>query len=170
MSALLLKQKRRVAHIRGDGNCFFRALSLFLYNTQEQHHKVRMDIAKFEAENEHQFAALLIDPTGRQTIGQHIESINKPRVWASQIELQAAAEFYRIPLYLYSPTPDKRGYHWLCYQPRTSSPTVTRSHIELAHPASIHFDLIVDAATMTPSQIPPQMSDNAVDSAAQELD
>ena len=34
-------------------------------------------------------------------------------------------------------------------------PIVKPNHIELAHPAGINFDLIVDTATMAPSQTPP---------------
>ena len=165
ISALLLKQQRKTRRVTGDGNCFFRAISLFLYDTQEKHHEVRRNIVEYESQHEQLFAPLIIDPTGKQTFADHLRNVKNPTAWASQIELQAAAELYSIPLYLYTQTPDKSDYHWLCYKSATSStPIVKPNHIELAHPAGIHFDLIVDAATMAPSQIPPQLTGkNVVD-------
>ena len=82
-------------------------------------------------------------------------------VWATQMELQAAVELYAVPLYLYTHTPDKKSYHWLCYTQWMRSATyIKHDHIELAHPGSIHFDCIIDATTMTASQSRPQLAQN----------
>ena len=38
---LLLQQKRKIRPISGDGNCFFRSLSFFLFNTEDNHLQVQ---------------------------------------------------------------------------------------------------------------------------------
>ena len=116
---------------------------------------------EFETQHKAFFATLIMDPTGKQlqTIEEHLENMKTPMVWASQSEIQATVELYSVPLYLYTQTPDKHGYHWLHYKPRLSlDSTGKQRHIELAHPGSVHFDLIVDADTMNPSLNPPQLT------------
>ena len=161
ISTLLSRQNRKLKQVFGDGNCFFRALAVILYNDQNLHLKVRSDIVNFISGNKQLFEPLVIDPSGRETIDLHIQTMKKPMVWATQVELQAAVELYGVPLYLFTETPDKKSYQWLCYSKWTkSSKSVPHTHIELAHPGSVHFDCIVDATTNQTSTNPPQLSGN----------
>lgn len=158
ISALLLRQHRKIKTILGDGNCFFRALSYFLYNTQDQHLKVRHDIVEFISHHKTQFTALIMGPR-EETIDHHIANMRTPMFWASQVEIQAAADLYGVPLYIYTETPDKTTYYWLHYTQRMQSASFVKySHLELAHPASVHFDCVVDETTSQPCLVPPKLS------------
>ena len=159
ISGLLFQQHRKIKHIIGDGNCFFRALSYFLYGTQDHHLKVRNDIVQFISNHRTHFSALVINPQGEETIEHHIQNMKKPTFWASQVEIQAAADLYGVPLYIYTQTPDKTTYYWLHYTQRMQCPSfIKHRHLELAHPASRHFDCIVDTTTSQPCLIPPRLS------------
>lgn len=153
---LLSRQNRKVISVLGDGNCFFRALSMIIYGSQEEHDRVRRNIVEMMKQNPEIFIALL--PPGR-TIQQHIEVMKTSRVWATQVEVQAAVEVYGVPLYLFTQTPTRNSYHWLRYTPRTQAvPTIPETHLELAHPLSVHFDAVIDATTSKPSRVPPQLT------------
>ena len=117
--------------------------------------KYKREIVKFEAQHKPLFTAPVILPIGKQTFEAHQQNVMKPMVRASQIELQAAVELYSVPLYLHTQTSEKYGYHWLYYEQKTSlAPIVKHHHIELAHPASVHFDLTVDAPQGSQARFP----------------
>jgi len=153
---LLSRQNRKVISVLGDGNCFFRALSMIIYGSQEEHERVRGVIVENIEQNPENFIALL---PPRRTVQQHTEVMKNSRVWATQVEIQAAVEVYGVPLYLFTQTPTRNSYHWLCYTPRTrAAPTIPQTHLELAHPLSVHFDAITDVTTNKPSTVPPQLT------------
>ena len=136
-------------------------MAVISYNNQNLHLKVHSDIVNFISDNKLLFEPLVIDPIGRETIDLHIQKMKNPMVWATQVELQAAVELYGVPLYLFTQTPDKKSYRWLCFTKGTkSSKCVAHTHIELAHPGSVHFDCIVDATTNEISTTPPQLPGN----------
>ena len=82
--------------------------------------------------------------------------MKKPFVWGTQLELQAAADYYEMCIYLLTKRQQQERYHWHRYTPRNSAvPTDNLPHIELAHPGSVHFDPILDAATLQiPKSVP----------------
>ena len=97
------------------------------------------------------------------TLVDHLESVRKPMVWASQVEIQAAVDLYGVPIYLFTPNTSGPGYHWQCYSKRTFAvPELRHHHIELAHQSSVHFDCIVDATIMRPCTVPPRLSPRKV--------
>ena len=106
ITVLLQQQHRKIKPILGDGNCFFWSLSWFLYNNQEEHMMVRNVLVQFISDHKDHFSGLVIDPEGTETIESHITKMRKPKFWASQIEIQAAADFYAVPVYIYTPTLD----------------------------------------------------------------
>lgn len=159
IASLLLEQNRKIRPIVGDGNCFFRALSFYRFGNQEQHLQVRTEIVKFISENHHLFEALVISDDNSYTLIDHLGSMKNPMVWATQVEIQAAADLYATPIYLFTPNPTGSGYQWYHYNKRTpATPQVQHHHFELAHCSGNHFDCIVDAATMRPSTVPPKLA------------
>ena len=119
---------------------------------------VRNDIVNYITKNSATFAPLVI--RGNTTIEEHITKMQVPGEWATQVELQAATEVYDTSLYLYTLTPTRKSYHWICYTPKTRR--VGQKHIELAHPSGVHFEVVVDATTNKTSQIPPILTGETV--------
>ena len=135
-------------------HCFF-----YLFGTQEQHVQVQTEIVKFICENQHLFEALVISDDNSYTLMDHLRSMKNPMVWATQVDIQAAADLYATPIYLFTPNPNGSGYQWYNYNKRTLAiPHVQHHHFELAHCSGDHFDCIVDAATMRPSTVPPKLA------------
>lgn len=156
---LLLQQNRKILPILGDGNCFFRSISFYLFNTQNEHLQVRKEIVEFISDNAHLFHFLVINDNENYTLVDHLESVRKPMVWASQVEIQAAVDLYGVPIYLFTPNTSGPGYYWQCYSKRTFAvPELRHHHIELAHQSSVHFDCIVDVTTRRPCTVPPCLS------------
>ena len=138
---------RKVKKMLPDGNCLFRSLSFCLHRSQDRHLEIRKILVQFIERNGNNYKHLLF---GR-TLSEHLESMKKPFVWGTQLKLQAAADYYEMCIYLLTKRQQQERYHWHRYTPRNSAPTDNLPHIELAHPGSVHFDPILDAATL---QIP----------------
>lgn len=77
----------------------------------------------------------------------------KPHVWATQVEIQAAADYYNRDIYVLTETSKKDDYHWLLY--KSKSLGETNGLIQLAHLASIHFDPVIEVQTQGLPQSPP---------------
>ena len=156
ITLLLLQQNRKVHPILGDGNCFFRSLSYSIFHTQQHHLQVRKEIVEFISDHVHLFEALVISDDRTYTLLDHLASVRKPGVWASQVEIQAAVDLYGAPIYLFTPNVSSSGYQWYRFNKRTLAvPKMSFTHIELAHRAGNHFDCILDATTTRPCAVPP---------------
>ena len=140
--------------VAGDGNCFFRALAVILYGTQDEHARVRREVVGHIEKNSNRFSAFT------SQVKQHVDDMRKSGVWATLVEILAAVGMYGVPLYLYTLTPNRSSYHWQCYSPETHTGITphTFTHMELAHPMGMHFDVILDANTGMPSKTPPQLT------------
>jgi len=81
---------------------------MIIYGSQEEHERVRRVIVENIEQNPENSIALL---SPRRTVQQHIGLMKNSRVWATQVEIQAAMEVYGVPLYLLTQTPTRNSYH-----------------------------------------------------------
>ena len=147
ISHILGRTGRKVKKMLPDGNCLFRSLSFCLYHSQDMHLEIKT-LVDFIRTHSDRYKHFLME----HTLSEHLESMKKPFVWGTQVELQAAADYYEMCIYLFTKKEQQERYHWHRYTPRNSAvATDNLPHIELAHPRSVHFDPILDAATL---QIP----------------
>lgn len=88
--------------IIGDGNCFFRAISHVLSGNEDHHRQFRDVLCTFTAKNCASFAQYT--DCGRDL--DHIVSTNmrKDRVWATQVEVYAAATLLNTSVYVFMKT------------------------------------------------------------------
>ena len=152
MTQILDSTGRKVTKMLPDGNCLFRSLSFCLYQTQDRHMEIRSTLVEFIFKNGDHYKPLLFEGT----LTDHLEMMRKPGAWGTQVELQAAADYYKMSIYLLTKREQQDRYQWYLYRPRNSAvPADGLPHIELAHPGSVHFDCIVDASTLqNPKSIP----------------
>ena len=87
-----------------------------MYGSQEQHGRVRNEIVSYIEKHATRYQTLVFNG---ETIEQHIEKMRTDRVWATQIELQAATDVYCTIIYLYTLTPSRNSYKWHCYEHKT---------------------------------------------------
>lgn len=60
MSSIIVEYLR-FSEIVGDGNCFYRAISLYLYGDQVDYRQVRREIIQYMSEREHEYSRLMFD-------------------------------------------------------------------------------------------------------------
>lgn len=142
---------RKVLPVKGDGNCLFRALGYYLYGTEMMHIRTRIELLNFVANNRAMFEPIVMDGD----IESHLLRMQHLTVWATQVELQAAASLYQIPVYILTFPKQLDTYNWQCYQPWAPSnlnfshnePLPNQlsnlDHIELLHLRNCHFDCIL---------------------------
>ena len=107
------------------------------------HTKAGEEIAHFIKQNKSKFQPYLI----QATTDAHITNMLKPGTWGTQAEIIAAATLYQIPFYVASMSQDKLTHHWRKYSPllltNTTRIVTSKTHLELIHLDSCHFDAIV---------------------------
>ena len=154
---ILSSSGKTVKQVLPDGNCFFRSLSFCFYGTDDHHLAVRKTLVAHIVSNKRNYSKFLF----HGSIDEHVIQMARPCVWATQVELQAAADCYARNIYTLTETPDKNGYHWMLYKPQNDRQQKA-GHIELAHFSSVHFDPIVDVLTRNLPQTPPQLQGGTI--------
>jgi len=89
ISHILGCTSRKVKKMLPDGNCLFRSLSFCLYFSQDMHLEIRKALVEFIRTYSDRYKPLLLE----HTLSEHLESMKKPFVWGTQLELQAAADY-----------------------------------------------------------------------------
>lgn len=86
--------------IVGDGNCFYRSISFYLYGHQENYHEIRREIIQYMSEREHEYSQLMYDRS--QNYEGYLEHHRNDEVWAEHPMIYAAADRYGMNIYVTS--------------------------------------------------------------------
>ncbi|XP_062618494.1 uncharacterized protein LOC134280069 [Saccostrea cucullata] len=134
-----ITEPRVEKEIIGDGNCFFRAVSYSLTNSEDFHDIMRIAVCEHMMGNKELFKPFLKD--GIQSVESHMSStqMSQEGTWATEVEIFATAHLLNIDLYTYS------GGCWLrfsvaevdpCRQSRTGA-------IYLNHDQQNHYNVVL---------------------------
>jgi len=158
---------REIKRIVGDGSCMFRCLSQHLFNNQDKHQVVRQLICDFEIANPTIFKVYLTSNQS-QSIHEHVQLISKENSWGTQVELIAAATYFKVPIYVYEYSSMSSTGKWICVKPIDNKKQLhfyaintieqvinVPSHFELYHTKDVHYDCIVSKDTGFVSTVPP---------------
>ena len=99
--------------IKGDGNCFYRAVSLEICGTEDYHSEIRAQIVNFMIKNAKAFSQY-----ANQNLNDYLD-INKTTEltsWASDVEMYAAATLLQTTIVVYSVL-GKTSRGWLPHHP-----------------------------------------------------
>ena len=129
-----LANPKQVDHIVGDGNCFYRAISLEVCGTQNDHEAVRELISDTMIRNEKSFSKYVGD------LGNYIPS--DPDLGGSDVEIFTAATLLQTTIVFTPTSPD--CWKWLSHPSLFSIPGVLPSHerIYLSNLCS-HFERVI---------------------------
>ncbi|XP_060085701.1 uncharacterized protein LOC132565109 [Ylistrum balloti] len=133
-----------VDYIRGDGNCFFRALSKVVYGDESCHGEVRQAMVDIMEKFPKDFEQFIDNPS----IQDHFKEMRKDGVWATQAEIYGAASFLQRDIYVLSPDHTGDEYRWLLFSPRlkcSKADTYHTCHVTLCHTNGNHYDRIAPA-------------------------
>ena len=165
VTVFLSQQERTTIPIQPDGNCFFRALSTVLYGHQEKHQELRNHLVHFISSHKEMFRKFMFSEL---PLEGHLKRLANHGTWATHLEINAAACFLQIPIYVCTQRTETLIYYWELYNPLftelaySEKPAVHTSrmtHIELAHIDRCHYEVITMMDGKTPKQ-PPTLNRN----------
>lgn len=155
VTVFLSQQERTTMPVQPDGNCFFRALSAVLYGHQEKHRELRNYLVHFISSHKEMFRKFMFSVL---PLEEHLKKMANHGTWATHLEINAAACFLQIPIYVCTQRTETLVYYWELYKPLFTESAyseriaVRTSHIELAHIDRCHYEVI----TMMDGNIPKQ--------------
>lgn len=144
---------RQIDSIRGDGNCFFRALSKVIYGSQLFHNDVRQAVVDVIAKYPKRFEAFTDG-----NISDHIRKMREDKTWATQTEIYAAATLLNRDIYILSADQTGEMYRWLLFKPQfkyNASATGCKCYITLCHTHGNHYDRIAACESSCNCSLPP---------------
>ncbi|XP_072554172.1 uncharacterized protein [Paramormyrops kingsleyae] len=92
----------RTMPITGDGNCFFRSVAFAITGSEREHRKIRCAVVAHMLRDESRYAACLRE--GHSSVTQYVAASRMKYVgtWASEVEIQAAANLLGVHIFTYS--------------------------------------------------------------------
>ena len=103
VQAMLRDMRLMSVNVTGDGNCFYRALSLILHGNEDHHTELRRSIADHLTRNYNCIFNVSDNLThsGNISIEQHIQRMRLDGVWAGEEAILAAANFLQRELHVF---------------------------------------------------------------------
>ncbi|KAK3102186.1 hypothetical protein FSP39_009458 [Pinctada imbricata] len=134
--------------VTGDGNCFFRALSYAISNTEENHEKLRTLICEHASLQPDHFASKLREE--HESVISYLQTSNmtEDSVWATEFEIFVASSMLNCVIYTFSngtwikfalPTCDERNIS-------------DKNKIFLDHVNTNHYDVVLSTESQTMKQ------------------
>lgn len=136
-----LSAPKLTASILPDGNCFFRALSVVISGVEEYHMTIRQAITQHVEHHSDIYRTFL---QSRGGMANYVQSMRRPREWATDTEIFAAATFLKTIIEVCTQNRTRNGweYHWQTFTPLDDqSPSLPRVYI--SHKDE-HFEPILD--------------------------
>lgn len=138
---VICPEERQVDYIRGDGNCFFRALSKVIYNTESCHEEIRQAVVDVMEKYPKDFEQFI----DGKSLEYHMKSMRRSGTWGTQAEIYGAATLLQRDIYILSPDHSGKQYRWLLFSPRFKQTDVNSfdlCYITLCHTNGNHYDRI----------------------------
>ena len=114
--AALTNEDRCIINVTGDGNCFFRCVSLYLFGTEGLHRHIRQMVVSFMMEHSIKFHNMLAEDTDFD-LYIHNMSCDDGRLssWATDIEIHALSTLLQMTLFTYAQHGSR--FTWLRFRP-----------------------------------------------------
>ncbi|CAG2190284.1 CFT1 [Mytilus edulis] len=123
--------------VRGDGNCFYRCISLFLYGIENHHNKIRQATVKYMKEHKDRFLPL-IDENFNLHMAHQSMTDGTLESWATEAEITAVGEMYDYTIFV--KTKIDGAVAWIKYSPMNGAHDKER-WIAIEHLQN-HFNLL----------------------------
>ncbi|XP_078328196.1 uncharacterized protein LOC144623624 [Crassostrea virginica] len=125
--------------IVGDGNCFFRAMSFSVTNTEDYYYVMRNAVCTHLNQNQELFKPFLRDNV--KSVKNHLLSsrMSENGTWATEVEILAMAHLLNVEIYTYTRS------NWLRFSPSDvdSSTQGIVGAIYLNHCGENHYNVVV---------------------------
>jgi len=95
---MLAGKKLRLANVRGDGNCFFRAIADQLYGSEFRHNKLRKDVVDHLKANKEEYRLFMENDI---KIDKYIRLMSRDGQWGGQLEMSILAKIHKFNIIMY---------------------------------------------------------------------
>jgi len=157
LKTLLQKSERCIDEMKGDGNCFFRALSKVVFSNQRFYDDIRQSLVDLIEKYPRKFEAVTDGP-----VSSHIHDMRQDKTWATQTEIYAAATLFGRSIYVLSPDQTGEIYRWLLFSPLFKYHTGKLNdpcYITICHTHGNHYDRIAPLKGKCNCELkPPELS------------
>ncbi len=96
----LLSQGLRSINVIGDGNCFFRAISLNLYNNEDEHQRIRKSVVQYLKNATNVVPGITVDLSDKVVL-QHLKEMEMDGSWAGDDFILPTAAFLQRVIHIY---------------------------------------------------------------------
>lgn len=126
--------------IIGDGNCFFRAISYSLTDTENYYKEVSGAICQHLLENKEDFVTFL--RSNDVSIESHVSAMMQDGNWATELEILSLAHMLSVDIFTYSES------RWIKFSGQNvcSSMHSKAGGLYLDHRYGNHYDVVLDVA------------------------
>ena len=128
-----------IEDVMGDGNCFFRCLSIALHKHEEEHKKMRENVVQKMNEDK-EFYKQLIDEDYQEHIDGMKHSDGRIESWATEAEIIAASETYNIDIFVYREIGNDPDWHLYTKDRKCHH---ARKYVKILNERS-HYKLVLD--------------------------
>jgi hypothetical protein len=104
LNRYLVANDMRAVNVAGDGNCYFRALSVCLYNNEEEHLKLRQSIIKYilqSVERGEALPGIIMDVTDASVL-RELDNLKRDGTEVGEDVIVATAAYLHRPVYVFS--------------------------------------------------------------------
>ena len=133
-----LEQPRRTYKTKGDGNCYFRAISYILTGTEDNHILLRDKVVQHMNTGITKQLQDYLNQNVEEYI--HISGISRDGVWATDAEILATANLLRLDIVVYTKVGDSMD--WLTYPASFDLQSTTEHGLYLQNQNG-HFDVVI---------------------------
>ena len=132
---------RKTEPVRGDGNCFFRAICAIITGSESDHMLVRKAVTQHVSDNPNMYRTFL---ESRGGMTKYLSSMKQSREWATDTEIMATATLLKTVIMVYFPCQigSRFEYRWQTFKP-LDNPEITHPVIYLTN-KNEHFDPVLD--------------------------
>ena len=111
MDNFLTERGLIVKDVRGDGNCLFRAISVNLYGSEEQHAYIRKTVADYlEGHSDQIECTEFTNQDDSLSLSDHIIKLSQDGYWAGEDAILAVANVYHCTVQVFNSISEPREY------------------------------------------------------------
>lgn len=127
--------------IQQDGNCFFRAISFSVTNSENHHQRIREIVCQHLLNHETKFRPYM---RSEESLRQYMMSSKmiEDGTWATELEIFATSDLLRVDIFTYS------NLRWLQFSLEELHPEMRRQKdaIYLYHKQQNHYDVVLNVS------------------------
>lgn len=131
-------KKLQCQQVKGDGNCFFRAVSYCVFGSEENHEQIRQATCRYLLKNEYQFKSFQRNVGISMNDYLIMSKMTESGTWATELEIFGVARLLNIDVYTFSCG------QWLLYSGRQvyGESAIKRGSIFLHHLNDNHYNAL----------------------------